>query len=279
MLCGGEQNRFFAVDCEVIEIKYVTQIQSCEPVRNTDKMIWIMINRDGQLRTKIANDTFRADQGIGFRSFDVHLYEIHSLDIASRNEMVYAFGFNLYAIPCVFRGPTPGAKIPERQSVFWSAPQRFLNYLDPGSQIGIQRQILLHDREILRHAFKGEYLLRLLREVQGRIAPATTSIDHHVSGRPFADVNWIDPSAVATAEMVYKLAREAGVTITPEIANRYLGHGSGLGRARWVVERTFAWLHHLKRLLVRYDRRHEIHEAFLAIGCCLVCFKRLQHSL
>ncbi len=35
----------------------------------------------------------------------------------------------------------------------------------------------------------------------------------------------------------------------------------------------------LKRLLVRYDRRHEIHEAFLAIGCCLVCFRRLQNSL
>ncbi|HZQ69997.1 MAG TPA: bifunctional oligoribonuclease/PAP phosphatase NrnA [Terriglobales bacterium] len=44
------------------------------------------------------------------------------------------------------------------------------------------------------------------------------SIDHHLSGRPFAHVNWIDPSAVATAEMVYKLAREARVTITPEIA-------------------------------------------------------------
>src|SRR5580692_1081228 len=37
------------------------------------------------------------------------------------------------------------------------------------------------------------------------------SIDHHVSGRPFAHVNWIDPKAVATAEMVYRLAREAGV--------------------------------------------------------------------
>ena len=44
---------------------------------------------------------------------------------------------------------------------------------------------------------------------------------------------------------------------------------------RWVVERTFAWLHHYKRLLVRYDRRHEIHEAFLALACCLVCFRRL----
>ena len=67
--------------------------------------------------------------------------------------------------------------------------------------------------------------------------------------------------------------------IKPEIARRKTEHGSGLGRVRWVVERTFAWLHHFKRLLVRYDRRHEIHEAFLALGCCLVCFRRLQRSL
>ena len=44
------------------------------------------------------------------------------------------------------------------------------------------------------------------------------SIDHHLSGRPFANVNWIDPKAVATAELVYRLAKEAGVTITPDIA-------------------------------------------------------------
>ena len=44
------------------------------------------------------------------------------------------------------------------------------------------------------------------------------NIDHHQSGRPFAQVNWIDPKAVATAEMVYRLARVAGVKISPEIA-------------------------------------------------------------
>src|ERR1051326_8072859 len=44
------------------------------------------------------------------------------------------------------------------------------------------------------------------------------SIDHHLSGRPFAHVNWIDPQAVATAEMVYRLAKEAGVAISPDIA-------------------------------------------------------------
>ena len=67
--------------------------------------------------------------------------------------------------------------------------------------------------------------------------------------------------------------------IGSEIARRQTEHGSGLGRSRWVVERTFAWLHNFKRLLIRYDRRAEIHEAFLAIGCCLVCHRRLHNSL
>jgi phosphoesterase RecJ-like protein len=44
------------------------------------------------------------------------------------------------------------------------------------------------------------------------------NIDHHLSGRPFAHVNWIDPTACATAELIYRLAREAEVTITREIA-------------------------------------------------------------
>jgi len=66
--------------------------------------------------------------------------------------------------------------------------------------------------------------------------------------------------------------------IRPEIARRKTEHGSGLGRYRWVVERTFAWLHQFKRLLVRYDRRAEIHEAFLALGCCVVCYRRLRNT-
>jgi transposase len=53
-------------------------------------------------------------------------------------------------------------------------------------------------------------------------------------------------------------------------------HGSGLGRKRWVVERTISWLHQNRRLRVRYERRADIHEAFLTIGCCLICFKQLQ---
>lgn len=44
------------------------------------------------------------------------------------------------------------------------------------------------------------------------------NIDHHATARPFADVNWIDPHACATAEMIFRLAREAGVKISPEVA-------------------------------------------------------------
>jgi hypothetical protein len=40
-----------------------------------------------------------------------------------------------------------------------------------------------------------------------------------------------------------------------------------------------AWLHSFKRLLIRYERRADIHHALLALGCCLVCFRRLSNSI
>jgi phosphoesterase RecJ-like protein len=44
------------------------------------------------------------------------------------------------------------------------------------------------------------------------------NIDHHASAKPFAQVNWIDASAVATAELIFRLAQAAQVKLTPEIA-------------------------------------------------------------
>jgi transposase len=67
--------------------------------------------------------------------------------------------------------------------------------------------------------------------------------------------------------------------IEPAIARRQSGHGSGFGHERWIVERTFAWLHQRKRLLVRYEGTADIHEAFLSLACCLICWRRLQNSL
>jgi transposase len=64
--------------------------------------------------------------------------------------------------------------------------------------------------------------------------------------------------------------------ITPVLARRYCPHGSGLGRTRWVVERTLAWLHRFRRLNVRYERRPCVHEAFLTLACALVCWYFLK---
>jgi len=61
----------------------------------------------------------------------------------------------------------------------------------------------------------------------------------------------------------------------PFLAKRNTQHGSGLGRWRWVVERTFAWLSQFRRLRVRYERRADIHEAFLSLGCALICWRFL----
>ena len=50
---------------------------------------------------------------------------------------------------------------------------------------------------------------------------------------------------------------------------------AGLGRHRW-VERTLAWLSRYRRLTIRYERRDDIHEAFLHLGCPLICFNYLS---
>jgi transposase len=68
--------------------------------------------------------------------------------------------------------------------------------------------------------------------------------------------------------------RQRGIAST--LAHRYTGHGSGLGTTRWVVERTIAWLHQFRRLRIRYERRSDIHQAFMAIGCALICFNYLN---
>jgi transposase len=63
--------------------------------------------------------------------------------------------------------------------------------------------------------------------------------------------------------------------VKPLIARRETEHGSGLGTERWVVERSFAWLHNFRRLRTRYERLAELHLAFLELGCAVVCLRML----
>jgi transposase len=68
--------------------------------------------------------------------------------------------------------------------------------------------------------------------------------------------------------------RRAGLRrrgITPRIARKGIESSTKLGRHRWVIERDFAWLHRNRRLLVRYERRDDLHSALLHLGCALIC--------
>jgi transposase len=64
----------------------------------------------------------------------------------------------------------------------------------------------------------------------------------------------------------------------PRIARRGIESRERLGRHRWVVERTLSWLNRFRRLKVRYERRADIHHAFLSLGCALVCWRALMQG-
>ncbi|MER6239702.1 transposase [Streptomyces clavifer] len=66
--------------------------------------------------------------------------------------------------------------------------------------------------------------------------------------------------------------------ILPVISRKGAPNIKGLGRLRYVVEQTFALLHQFKRLSVRWERRVELHNAFLALSCSIVCWRRLKKA-
>ncbi len=64
--------------------------------------------------------------------------------------------------------------------------------------------------------------------------------------------------------------------IKVRIARKGVESSEKLGRHRWVVERTLAWLSKYRRLTVRYERRADIHLALLKLGCALICLNYLN---
>ena len=66
--------------------------------------------------------------------------------------------------------------------------------------------------------------------------------------------------------------------IKASIARRGVESSEKLGRHRWVVERTLAWLSRRRRPCVRYERRADIHEAFLILCCAFICLNYLRQA-
>ena len=130
--------------------------------------------------------------------------------------------------------------------------------------LGKQAEVILHDpvpriyqplpfadRVVETDRVNGSYEAAIILEcdsiqrtrLEGLEDQFLINIDHHTSGRHFAQVNWIDPHAIATAEMVYRLAKEAGAKISPEIATclyTALMTDTGSFMFKGTGERTFA---------------------------------------
>jgi transposase len=66
--------------------------------------------------------------------------------------------------------------------------------------------------------------------------------------------------------------------IEPRIAKRNTPNGSGLGRVRWVVERTISWIKGLRRMRVRYERLGIIRDAWTTLAASVVCFRILMND-
>jgi len=81
----------------------------------------------------------------------------------------------------------------------WSAPPRTFD------------MIVLTD---CPNAVRTEGLLDAARGASSQVL----NIDHHPDNRRYGTLNWVDPSAAATGEMVFDLIRALGHRVTPEIA-------------------------------------------------------------
>jgi transposase len=70
----------------------------------------------------------------------------------------------------------------------------------------------------------------------------------------------------------------AWLGIEAKINKRRTAHGSGLGKVRWVVERTISWLKGLRRMRIRYDRLKVIQEAWNTLAASVICFRIWHHD-
>ena len=92
-------------------------------------------------------------------------------------------------------------------------------------------------------------------------------------GRPRKRPEKLHADKAYDSQPLRRALRKRG--IIPRIARRGIDSSERLGRYRWVAERTISWLHRFRRLKVRYERRADIHQAFLNLGCALICWNHL----
>ena len=65
--------------------------------------------------------------------------------------------------------------------------------------------------------------------------------------------------------------------IVPRIARRGIESSERLGRHRWVVERTFAWMTRWRRLVRDYEVRMDVSDAMIHLSMGALLLRRIAH--
>jgi transposase len=90
------------------------------------------------------------------------------------------------------------------------------------------------------------------------------------------------PSSAPAADKAYdssalrQALRDRGITL--RLARRGVESSERLGRHRWVVERSFAWLLGCRHLGSRYERRADLLQGLLHLACALICVRFLART-
>lgn len=111
--------------------------------------------------------------------------------------------------------------------------------------------------------------LELIRKIPQ--LPDAKGTMHHHPGCMLGD------TAYGTCQIILPIMLDGILPLLAKAGQRE--HGSGLGRWRYVVERTFTWFGHCRRILFCYERHAEHFQAFNVLAAAQICLHRLQKVL
>ena len=142
---------------------------------------------------------------------------------------------------------------------------------------GSKRHILV-DRSgvplVVRHSAANVHDSRMLETMLDAVSPLRRPRGR--PGRPRKRPEKLHADKGYDFDHCREALRQRG--IAPRIARRGLDSSERLGRHRWVAERTLAWLNRYRRLKVCYERLADMHQAFLSLGCALVCWNFVRRA-
>lgn len=80
--------------------------------------------------------------------------------------------------------------------------------------------------------------------------------------------------AYGTAEVIAQVVRRRIESMLAPRSSQV--HGSGLGKVRFVIERTLSWIGNYRRLKLCYERKAEHWQAMNELAACVICANRIE---